>query len=47
VILGGLRLKEELAAKISPNGVRSIWLREKMNTMALRLEKAKLIPQPL
>lgn len=26
--------------EISPNGVRQIWLREKMNTSALRIERA-------
>ena len=33
------QLKTNHSVDISPNGVRYIWLREKMNTMALRLAK--------
>jgi hypothetical protein len=29
------------AIELSPSGVRSIWLRENMNTMALRINKSK------
>ena len=35
-----LRLKKEYNTEISPNGVRLIWLRESMNTAALRAQKA-------
>ena len=40
-----LQLKTKHAAEISPSGVRSIWLRENMNTAALRLEKVQLLPK--
>lgn len=36
-----LQLKANYSAKISPAGVRYIWLRENMNTSALRVQKAK------
>ncbi len=39
------QLKERYSAKISPNGVRYIWLRENMNTAALRLAKVELSPK--
>jgi len=38
-----LQLKTKYTAEISPGGVRSIWLREKMNTMALRLAKVNTL----
>ncbi len=38
------QLKSKHAAEISPAGVRSIWLRENMNTAALRLAKVQLPP---
>jgi len=41
--LGQVRVSRQIndrySADISPNGVRDIWLRENMNTMALRLAK--------
>jgi transposase len=37
------QLKELYSAKISPNGVRCIWLRVQMNTVALRLSKVQLL----
>ena len=39
------QMKTKHAAEISPAGVRSIWLRENMNTAALRLEKVQLLPK--
>jgi len=39
------QMKTKHAAEISPAGVRSIWLRENMNTAALRLEKVQLLPR--
>lgn len=36
------QLKTHYQIDLSPSGVRSIWLREKMNTNALRVQKAKL-----
>ena len=39
------QLKERYSANISPNGVRYIWLRENMNTAALRLDKVELLPK--
>lgn len=38
------QLKTHYQTELSPPGVRYIWLREKMNTSALRLEKAQLSP---
>ncbi|MEM7018095.1 MAG: ISNCY family transposase [Pseudomonadota bacterium] len=35
------RLKTHYQIELSPNGVRGVWLREKMNTTALRVEQAK------
>ncbi len=35
------QLKEKYTADISPNGVRGIWLREKMNTAALRVHRSQ------
>lgn len=35
------QMNDRYSADISPNGVRYIWLRENMNTMALRLAKAE------
>ncbi len=35
----------ELDIEISPAGVRYIWLRENMNTAALRLAKLDLLPK--
>jgi transposase len=37
------QLKTTLGIEISPSGVRNIWLREKLNNCALRLQKAKNI----
>lgn len=34
------QLKSSFGIELSPNGVRNIWLREKMNTCALRVQKA-------
>ena len=39
------QLKKRYSAEISPSGVRQIWMRENMNTVALRLAKVKLIPK--
>lgn len=39
------QLKANKAIEISPNGVRQIWLREKMNTAVLRLAKLELLPK--
>ena len=36
------QLKVNYQIELSPNGVRHIWLREKMNTSALRVERARL-----
>lgn len=41
-----MRLKNEYNTEISPNGVRLIWLREGMNTAALRAEKVKNLTTP-
>jgi transposase-like protein len=38
------QLKSVYQVEISPAGVRYVWLREKMNTSALRVQKAKLSP---
>lgn len=35
------QLKTNYQIDLSPNGVRYVWLREKMNTAALRIEKAR------
>ncbi|MDC9604179.1 helix-turn-helix domain-containing protein [Xenorhabdus griffiniae] len=35
------QMREKYQITLSPNGVRHIWLREKMNTSALRVEKAR------
>ncbi|MDN3608843.1 ISNCY family transposase [Vibrio ostreicida] len=47
--LGQVQVSRQLKAKydveISPNGVRLIWLRENMNTAALRLAKLELLPK--
>ncbi|WP_447716798.1 helix-turn-helix domain-containing protein, partial [Pluralibacter gergoviae] len=40
-----LKVKAEHGIDISPGGVRSIWLRQNMNTMVLRVAKAKSIQQ--
>lgn len=39
------QLKARMEIEISPAGVRYIWLREKMNTAALRLAKLELLPK--
>ncbi|MCG8610010.1 MAG: ISNCY family transposase [Pseudomonadales bacterium] len=39
------RLKEQYSAEISPSGVRCIWLREKMNTVGMRISKAEFLPK--
>lgn len=39
------QLKANMDIQISPNGVRLIWLRENMNTAALRLAKLELLPK--
>ena len=36
-----LRVKAKYDMEISPGGVRSIWLRQNMNTTALRIARAK------
>ena len=36
-----LQLKANQTADVSPAGVRYIWLRENMNTMAMRVKKAR------
>jgi hypothetical protein len=36
------QIKANYDIEISPSGVRHIWLREEMNTTALRIQKAKL-----
>lgn len=40
-----LKVKAEYGMDISPGGVRSIWLRQNMNTTALRVARAKSIQQ--
>ena len=35
------QLQTEYQVEISPSGVRNIWVREKMNTTALRVQRAK------
>jgi len=40
------QLHEHYATEISPAGVRSIWLREEMNTAALRVSKIQLQQKP-
>lgn len=40
-----LKVKTEYGMDISPGGVRSIWLRQNMNTTALRVARAKSIHQ--
>ena len=35
------KINTEYGLDISPNGVRSIWLRQKMNTTALRIARSK------
>lgn len=39
------QLKANMDIQISPDGVRLIWLRENMNTAALRLAKLELLPK--
>lgn len=39
------QLKAKMDIEISPAGVRYIWLRENMNTAALRLAKLELLPK--
>lgn len=39
------QLRAKYDAEISPEGVRYIWLRENMNTAALRLAKLELFPK--
>lgn len=41
-----LKVKAEYVMDISPGGVRSIWLRQNMNTAALRVARAKSIKLP-
>ncbi len=36
-----MKLTKALGIDISPNGVRSVWLRNNMNTTALRVEKSQ------
>jgi len=36
-----MKLTETLGIDISPNGMRSVWLRKNMNTTALRAEKSQ------
>lgn len=40
-----LKVKAEYGMNISPGGVRGIWLRQNMNTTALRVARAKSIQQ--
>ena len=40
-----LKVKAEYGMDISPGGVRRIWLRQNMNTTALRIARAKPIQQ--
>jgi transposase len=39
------QLKTNHSIEVSPAGVRHIWLRENMNTVALRLSKLELVPK--
>ncbi|MCH2087113.1 MAG: helix-turn-helix domain-containing protein, partial [Pseudoalteromonas sp.] len=39
------QLRANYSVEISPAGVRYIWLRENMNTAALRLAKLELLPK--
>ncbi len=41
------QLRVSYDVEIAATGVRNIWLREKMNTMALRLAKVELQPKPV
>ena len=36
-----VQLKSSLGIELSPNGVRNIWVREKMNTCALKMQKSR------
>jgi len=36
-----MKLTKALCIDISPNGVRNVWLRNNMNTTALRVEKSQ------
>jgi len=38
-----MKLTEALGIDLSPNGVRSVWLRNNMNTTALRVGKSQSI----
>lgn len=40
-----LKVKAEHGMEISPGGVRSIWLRQNMNTTTLRIARAKSLHQ--
>jgi len=40
-----MKLTEVLGVDISPNGVRSMWLRNNMNTTALRVEKSQSLKE--
>ena len=42
-----LKVKAKYGIEISPGGVRSIWLRQNMNTTALRMAKATTIQQSI
>ena len=35
------QLKANYQIELSPNGVRYVWLREKMNTSALRVQRSR------
>lgn len=41
------QLNIQHSTQISPSGVRSIWLRENMNTVALRISKVQILPNPM
>ena len=40
-----MKLTAALGIDISPNGVRSVWLRNNMNTTALRIEKSQSLKE--
>ena len=40
-----MKLTEALGIDVSPNGVRSMWLRNDMNTTALRVKRSQLIQE--
>lgn len=40
-----MKLREALGVDISAGGVRSVWLRNNMNTTALRVEKSNALAE--